>query len=355
MQGRIERLRSAMEAAGLPAVLVSSSANRRWLSGFTGSAGVLLIGPQTADLFTDGRYSEQAAAQAPDFRVHEIRPAVQPFAQQLAARTAELGLTVLGYEAQTVTVAEYGRWQAAVTAAEWRAADELFEQLRTIKDAAELRTLRQAILVTDQAITAVLPTLRADMSERELAWRLEVALRERGAEAVSFPIIVAAGANAARAHHQPSDDLLGSGRPIVIDMGARIDGYHGDLTRTVTVGEPDARFFEIYDIVLAAQQAAIAGIRAGVICGTADALARDVITAAGYGPAFGHSLGHGVGLQIHEGPWVRSGATGLLAAGMVTSVEPGIYLSGWGGVRIEDLILVTDDGNEVLSHAAKLR
>jgi Xaa-Pro aminopeptidase len=355
MQGRIERVRKAMEQAGIAGLLISSAANRRWVSGFSGSAGVVLIGQQTADLFTDGRYTEQAAAQAPACTIHEIRPARQPFAVQLAARIAELGLSVIGYEANALTVAEFGRWQAAVADGAWQPADELLEQLRVVKDAAELSLLRRAIVVTDQAISAVLPTLRADMSERELAWQLEVALRERGAEAVSFPIIVAAGPNAARAHHQPSDDLLGSGRPIVIDMGARVDGYHGDLTRTVTVGAADEQFNKIYDIVLAAQRAAIAGVRPGLNCGAADALARDVITAAGYGEYFSHSLGHGVGLQIHEAPWLRSGGAGELAAGMVTSIEPGIYLPGWGGVRIEDLILVTDDGHDVLSQAAKLR
>jgi len=186
---------------------------------------------------------------------------------------------------------------------------------------------------------------------------LEVAMRVGGAEAVAFPIIVAAGPNGAQPHASAGDTPLGSGRPIVIDMGARVDGYHADLTRTIVLGEPDARFRELYAIVRDAQARTIAGLRPGLPAHEADALARDYIAAAGYGEHFGHGLGHGVGLNIHEGPSLRRSATGSsapLRPGMVTSVEPGIYLEGWGGIRIEDLVLITEGGCEVLSQAPKL-
>jgi Xaa-Pro aminopeptidase len=256
-------------------------------------------------------------------------------------------------------VADHHRLAAALgDAVALLPSEGIVERLREQKEPDEIATLRRAAAITDAALAAVLPRLRPDQSEREAAWMLEVALREGGAEAPSFPIIVAAGPNAAFPHHRPGDDPLGTDRPIVIDMGARVDGYHADLTRTVVLGEADERLREIYGIVREAQRRAIAGLRAGARTDELDALARDHIAAAGYGANFGHGLGHGVGLDIHEGPGLRrapvNGQGTPLQAGVVTSIEPGIYLEGWGGVRIEDLALVTADGCELLSAAAYL-
>jgi len=265
------------------------------------------------------------------------------------------------FEAAHVSVAEhYGLVKALFDSpVELESAEGVVEALREVKDAAELATLRRAVAITDAAIGEVIPRLRPEMSERQAAWMLEVAMRERGADGLSFPIIVAAGPNSALPHAQPGDGPLGEGRPIVIDMGALVDGYHADMTRTVCLGQPDAKFQEIYPIVLEAQRCALEGLRPGLRCNAVDALAREHIAAAGYGDSFSHGLGHGVGLEIHEGPSLRRAAPGKeqsgprLQAGNVTSVEPGIYLEGWGGVRIEDLALITEGGCEVLSQAAK--
>ena len=363
MNDRLSRLRATMRERGLPALLVSAPANRRYISGFSGSSGALLITAEAALLFTDGRYVIQARREAPAFSLREVVNPDRPLADLLAEAAAELDLRMVGFEAAHVSVADHYALAKALfdSPVELDAVERVVEALREVKDAEELATLRSAIAITDAAITAVIPQLRAEMSERQAAWMLEVAMREGGADALSFPIIVAAGPNSALPHARPGDDALGAGRPIVIDMGARLGGYHADLTRTICIGEPDAQFWMIYNIVLEAQRRALDGLRPGLRCNAADALAREHIAAAGYGDQFGHGLGHGVGLDIHEGPSLRRAAAGheqsgpRLQAGNVTSVEPGIYLEGWGGVRIEDLALITADGCEVLSQAAKLR
>ncbi len=362
MLDRIARLRQALAAKELPALLVTSDPNRRYMSGFSGSAGALLLTPSAALLFTDGRYTIQAAEQAPDYELRQIVNPGRLLTDLLIEAVGELDLTTVGVEGAHLSVAEFSRMRKALgEGVTLKPVNNLVEPLREVKDEQEIATLRKAIAITDAALEAVLPRLTPEHTERQTAWLLEMALREGGADAVSFPIIVAAGPNAARAHHQPGAAPLGSGRPIVIDMGAMLDGYHADLTRTIILGEPDTQFWTIYDTVLKAQRTALAGLRPGISGHAADLFARDVITAAGYGDAFSHSLGHGVGLNIHEGPSLRRApegkedASATLQVGMITSVEPGIYLEDWGGVRIEDLALITADGCEVLSHAPKLR
>lgn len=362
MRERIEALRAVLATSDVDALFVTSAANRRYLSGFSGSNAALLIGVETALLCTDFRYWLQAAEQAPAFTLGKITPDSQ-LPQLLAEAAVEAGISRLGFEATHVSVAFHRQLIDAF--AELDGAPELVpvqgvvEGLREVKDAAELAVLRRAIAITDAALAAVLPVLQPEHTELQAAWMLEVAMRERGAAGISFPIIVAAGPNAALPHYQPRDLPLGHDRPIVIDMGARVDSYHADLTRTVVLGTPDDRFRQVYATVLAAQQQAIAGLRPGMTTAAADALARSFITEAGYGDFFAHGLGHGVGLEIHEGPGLRRAAAGQkdqsprLRAGNVFSVEPGIYLAGWGGVRIEDLVLLTDDGSEVLSQAPK--
>ncbi len=362
MNNRLSRLRAALAERGLPALLVSAPANRRYISGFSGSNGALLITAEVAMLFTDGRYVIQAGRESPDFSLREIVNPGRTLADLLAEAAVELNLRMLNFEAAHMSVAEHYALTKAMfdTPVELDPAEGVVESLREVKDDGEVATLRKAVAITDAAITAVIPHLRPEMSERQVAWMLEVAMREGGADGISFPIIVAAGPNSALPHARPSADPLGVGRPIIIDMGAMLGGYHADLSRTICLGEPDAQFWTIYTIVLDAQRRALAGLRPGLRCNAADALARDHITAAGYGEQFGHGLGHGVGLNIHEGPSLRRAAVGheqngpRLQAGNVTSVEPGIYLEGWGGVRIEDLALITADGCEVLSTAHKL-
>lgn len=360
MQQRINRLRAALAEKGLPALLVGAPSNRRYVSGFSGSYGWLVVTDKQAFILTDSRYRLQSAQEAPGLTLREIVSPGKAMPVLVKEIAAELGLSVLGFEAAHMSVAEHSRVAAALgSGVEMVPTESLVEGLREIKDAAELAALRKAIAITDEVIEAVTPQLRPDHTELEAAWMIEKAMRERGASAPSFSIIVAAGPNAAQPHHHPGDERLGEGRSIVIDMGALVDGYHADLTRTIVLGTPDQRFWDIYDIVLAAEQKAIAGVRPGIRAHEVDALARDHIAAAGYGDCFGHGLGHGVGLDIHEGPsirWVLPGDTSApLQPGMVTTIEPGIYIADWGGVRIEDVVLVTEDGSETLSKAAKLR
>jgi Xaa-Pro aminopeptidase len=353
MENRLARLRRVLHEQEREALLITGSANRRYISGFRGSTGELLITAAQAYILTDFRYRVQSAQEAPAFTLRETAPE-RPLETVLAALVEELGLQQLACEAQHITLAQYNKLSAALaekttTAPVLQPVEQLVEPLREVKDAEEVATLRQAIALTDAALAAVLPLLQPQHSERQAAWMLEAAMRERGAEAVAFPVMVAAGRNAALPHAQPGDAPLGSGQPIIIDMGARYQGYHADMTRTIVLGEPDERFWQIYHTVLRAQKHAIAQVRPGMSGSEADALAREQISAAGLGEFFGHGTGHGVGLAIHEGPSLRRTSSHTLRAGNVFSIEPGIYLPDWGGVRIEDLVLLGEDGGEVLT------
>lgn len=359
MSQRLKLLRAAMSEKGLPAMLIGAASNRRYLSGFSGSYGWLAITSSAAYLLTDSRYLIQAGQEAPVYNVRQLINPGPGLPERLLGIAGEQDLKQVGFEAAHMSVAEHARLLEAVEGQlELVPVEGLIEGLREIKDEAELAVMRRAIALTDRVIETVTARLLPDHSERQAAWMIEQAMREGGAEGTAFPIIVAAGPNAALPHHHPGDEPLGANRPIVIDMGARIDGYNADLTRTVVLGKPDKRFWTIYHTVLEAQQRAIAGLRPGLLAHEADALARDFIAAAGYGDHFGHGLGHGIGLDVHEGPsvrWTQPGGTSApLQPGMVTSIEPGIYLEDWGGVRIEDLVLITESGCEVLSAAPKL-
>lgn len=356
---RLARLRALLHEQGREALLVTTPYNRRYISGFSGTAGALLVTDNHAIIFTDFRYRTQVEREAPSFTLHEVSHA-NPLSTVLPSIAAELKLRTIAFEPQNVTMAFFQKLVKAFdestdhpTPMKLVGIETGIETLREVKDDDEIVALRHAVEVTDAAFAAVVPQLRPDHTERQAAWMLEAAMRERGADGVSFPIIVAAGANAAMPHARAGDSLLGSGCPIVIDMGAYLKGYCADLTRTIVLGEPDARFVHVYATVLAAQQHAIASIRPGMTGSEADALARDMLTAAGFGDAFGHSLGHGVGLDIHESPRLGNGSSNVLRAGNTFSIEPGVYLDGWGGVRIEDLTLLHDDGVEVLSQAPR--
>ncbi len=360
MSDRLTRLRAILAERNLPALLIGATSNRQYISGFSGSAGSILVTQEAALVFTDFRYRIQVAREAPDFILRETS-ASAPLHTLVAEAAAELELACIGFEANHTNVTAYNRLVKALadrfqgsTAPELQAADGIVEQLREIKDAAEMEILRRAIAITDAAIEAVIPQLRPDHTERQVAWMLEIAMRELGADGVSFPIIVAAGPNSALPHARPGDEPLGSGRPVVIDMGALLNGYHADLTRTIVLGEADEQFWRVYNAVLEAQRQAIAGLRAGISGHQGDALARDYLEEMGFGAQFGHSLGHGVGMDIHEGPSLRRNVEQSLPANSIVSVEPGVYIDGWGGVRIEDLVLLDDQGCEVLSKARKI-
>ena len=355
MNYRLENLRNKLEEKALDAILISTPENRRYLSRFTGSAGYLVISRDRAVLATDFRYVEQAGNQAPDFEVTKVGSDWAWLMEQLG----DTGVKKLGFEGHQMTVATY---QQITKALEELSSDDrpsfvsttgMVENLRSVKDEEELSLLQKAIDVADAAMEAVSPNIQPGETEREVAWKLEKAMRELGADSLSFDTIVGAGPNGAMPHHRPSDRTIQAGEPIVIDMGAKVGGYCSDITRTVCIGEQDETFRKVYDIVLCAQLTAIATVQTGMTGGDADDLSRSVIAEAGYGENFGHSLGHGVGLVIHEHPRVSPKAENPLEKGMVFTVEPGIYLSGWGGVRIEDVVILEENGARVLSKAGK--
>ncbi|MCI0440361.1 MAG: aminopeptidase P family protein [Chloroflexi bacterium] len=356
MNNRIQKLRQKLQEKELDAILISSGENRRYMSGFTGSAGYLLISQKGAVLATDFRYTEQAGNQAPDYTVQRITGGLGWF-PKLAS---EMSVRRIGFESEEMTVATHSAFLKAIAEAEnggkaeLVAASGIVEDLRQYKDAEEMRLLTRAVEIADQALDTVAPTIRPGMTEAQVAWELEKAMRELGAEAMAFDIIVGAGPNGAMAHHRADGTVIQSGQPIVIDMGAKYQGYCSDLTRTIFVGKPDKKFREIYGIVLQAQLAAEERVRAGMTGEEVDAIARDIIKEAGHGDDFGHSLGHGVGLAVHERPGVSPRAKEPLEDGMAFTIEPGIYLTGWGGVRIEDIVVLENGRARVISKASKL-
>ena len=356
---RVDAVRRRVAELALDApvdtVLITSAENRRFVSGFTGSAGQVLIGPRDAVLLTDFRYVEQAQGQSPGFEV--VKTEGYPWSV-VAERAQQLGTRHLGFEAESLSVDEHLRLQEAlhekapgVEAVPLRG---FGDTLRQVKSEWEITTIRRAVELGDRALEDIGRQLRPGMSEREVAWRLEVHMREHGAEALSFPIIVAAGPHGAMPHHQPDGTEIQAGEPVVIDMGCRVDGYCSDLTRTLVLGEPGMQFWNVYRTVLRAQQVCEDGLKTGLTGKDGDKLARDVIEAAGHGDHFGHGTGHGVGLLIHEQPYLSKTRGDLpLLEGAVVTVEPGIYLPGWGGVRIEDMVVIGRDRSLVLTTAHK--
>ncbi|MBI4215932.1 MAG: aminopeptidase P family protein [Chloroflexi bacterium] len=356
MKERLAHLREQLKEVGLDAILISDDTNRRYFSGFHGTAGFLLVSQKQAILATDFRYTEQARHQAPDFEVLEVEGGLSQWFPKAAK---DLGRARLGFEADHMTLASYRQWTNAVGQMEPKLRPELVStegiglSLRSIKDLEEISYLEQAAALADSAISYARTLLRPGMKEWELAWELEQHLRRRGSESLPFPIIVAAGPNAASPHHHPGDDIIMPGQPVVVDLGARVSGYCSDITRTFCLEPISVDYRRIYDIVLRAQLAAISGLRTGMTGGAVDGLARNAIEATGYGKDFGHGLGHGVGLEEHELPRLGRGSSHTLDEGMVFTIEPGIYLNGWGGVRIEDMVALTGGKPHLLTKAAK--
>lgn len=368
MNTRIQRLQAVLEERGLDALLVSAPGeegvgwdNRYYLSGFSGSTGVLLVTRTGATLAVDFRYVEQARNECGPNGI-DVFEAAGPRSVWFGRFFAEGGaagrrtgvstrdLTYAGY----LSVARAVDEMAPDDRPELVPAAGLIEGLRRVKGPEELPLLERAVAIADTAFGRLERALEPGMTEREAAALFAREVRDAGGDDISFPTIIAAGAAGAMPHAQPGDTPLGEGRPIVCDLGARVRGYCSDLTRTVVLGEPDARFREIYAIVYEAQRTAIAGVEPGMRAADADALARDVIVKAGYGDEFGHGLGHGVGLAVHEAPYLGGSSEDVLEEGMAFTIEPGIYLPGWGGVRIEDVVVLEGGRARVLSHARKM-
>jgi Xaa-Pro aminopeptidase len=349
---RLARLRAVLPESGVDALIVSQPENRAYLSGFSGSAGALLISAEHALIATDFRYYEQVGLECPEFELVPIKAGLIDVLPELLARG---GGGKVGFEADHVPYAVARDWMNAAGGAQVLPTNGIVAGLRSIKDENELANLREAIALADDALAAGLVSIRTGMTENELAWFIESYMRTHGAQGVAFDLTVACGPNSARPHARASGTWLEAGQPIVIDMGAKVRGYRSDLTRTLVVGEPkdEARFWEVYNTVLRAQVATEAVIRPGMTAPEVDAVARDFISAAGYGDCFDHGLGHGVGLEIHEQPFLSRTSTAVIRPGMVITIEPGIYLPGWGGVRIEDIVLITENGAEVLTRSPK--
>ncbi len=355
IESRRQKLLQKLVENEVDAILVSQPENRLYLSGFDGSAGFLLITRQDAVLATDFRYIEQAKKQAPEYEIFRTAGDMADWFPQL---TAGLGLRRLGFEAGHITFTAYRQLKEAAQkikpGLDLVPLDGLGESLRMIKEPGEIKAITRAAEISDSAFKYIEDRIHAGMTENEVAWEIEQFMRQNGSQALPFEIIVAAGPNSALPHARPTRRQIQAAEPVLIDIGARFDGYCSDLTRTICLGTPDDNFRKIYDIVLGAQLSVIALIKEGMAGETVDSLARAVIREAGYGEAFGHSLGHGVGLASHELPRLGPGSTEPIASGMVFSNEPGIYLPGWGGVRIEDLLLMEDGKPRVISKAGKV-
>jgi Xaa-Pro aminopeptidase len=332
------------------ALLVTKLANVRYLTGFTGSWAVALVGPQESVFFTDGRYGEQSRHEVPDLvRVASME---QP-AGAILDHARRLGVGRLGFERHAVTVAQRDRWEETLEGIDLVGVGEEVERLRWAKDAEELAILRSAQDATDSAFEDILDLLVVGITERQAAAQLELAMARHGSDALSFDPIVAVGEDSAAPPQQPGHRALAEGDVIKMDFGAMVDGYHTDMTRTVAFGVPATELRKVHDVVAAAQQAGIDALRPGVVAGDVDRAARSVIDDAGYGDRFTHGLGHGVGLEIHEGPSLRRDGEDVLPVGAVVTVEPGVYLPGMGGVRIEDAVEVTEDGPNVLGTSTR--
>lgn len=353
MSDSLARLRAALTANELDACLINEAANRRYLSGFSGSNGWLFITADSATLITDGRYIEQAQQECPGFAVLKLargqdvegfRRLLEPFRHKRVA-----------LESDHITLEQWRRWFQPLDV-DWAFTTGLVEGLRAQKEAGELAAIQEAAQLADATMAYAYTVAQPGMSEAELAWRLEVYLREHGAHAVTFEIIVASGPNSALPHARPTERLIEAGEPLTLDLGARLpNGYHSDLTRTFCLGQPaNETYHAVYQAVAAAHQHAAAHLRPGLTGHEADRLARDVIEQAGFGERFVHSLGHGVGLAVHEKPGLGPQSQDVIQVGNVVTVEPGIYLPGWGGVRIEDLFFMRADGAQWLSHVQQL-
>ena len=349
MMLRVEKLRKKMQEENLDSFLITSPYNLRYLTNFTGTTGLAVITLEKAFFITDFRYTEQAAAQAQGF---EIIKNVGPIFEEVADLVQKEGLRELGFEETTVSFLEYSVLEEIIDA-QLIPISGMIEELREIKDEEEIAIIEKACSIADLAYDHILKMIQPGMTEIEVANQLDFYMRSLGASGVSFETIVASGLRSAMPHGVASKKIIEQGDLITIDFGCYYEGYVSDMTRTFAIGDPGEQLKEIYQIVLEAQLAVLEVAKPGVTGKQLDAVARDYITKHGYGEAFGHSTGHGIGLEIHEGPNVSVRAEKQFVPGNIITDEPVIYLPGIGGVRIEDDLLITSDGNRVLTHSPK--
>jgi Xaa-Pro aminopeptidase len=357
---RRAQLAARLGEEDLALLLVSNPVNVSYLTGFSGESSYLLLGRERAVLVSDGRFTQQLAEECPGLETY-IRPPAQALPEATAATVDKLGARRIGFEDGHLTVAELERLRELAKSCDWKGGRDRVERLRAIKDAGEVEEIREAIHIAERAFAMFRAMLEPECTEKALADALEGYVRRAGGRCTSFPSIVAVGERAALPHAPPTSKRVSEGNLLLVDWGASGRFYKSDLTRVLlprknpTLSAPlaDPKLVEVYGVVLAAQERARKVIRPGVKGGDVDAAARSVISQAGYGEYFTHSVGHGLGMQVHEAPMLRPNSDVVLQAGMVVTVEPGIYLPDWGGVRIEDDVLVTRDGYEVLTHVPR--
>ncbi|WP_141993847.1 aminopeptidase P family protein [Bacillus sp. B4EP4a] len=346
---KLMRLRASMEKVGIDGFLITSTYNRRFMTNFTGSAGVVLISQKEAKFITDFRYVEQAGKQAPDYEIVQHKGTI---IEEVGKQAKAMNIGKLGFEQEHLTYATYKAYEASIDG-QLSPVSGVIENLRLIKTSSEIKILKEAAAIADAAFTHILDFLRPGISELDVSNELEFFMRKQGATSSSFDIIVASGIRSALPHGVATDKIIEKGDFVTLDYGAYYNGYVSDITRTLAVGKPSEELINIYDIVLEAQLRGMAGIKPGMTGREADALTRNLIEEKGYGQYFGHSTGHGIGLEVHEGPALSLRSDIILEPGMAVTVEPGIYLPGVGGVRIEDDTIVTIEGNEALTHSTK--
>lgn len=347
---KLTKLRELLITHEIDALLITNSFNRRYMTGFTGSAGLVLVSKNDAVFITDFRYTEQAEKQISGYRIVKHDKTI---IEEVAKQAKEMNLQVIGFEKDDLSYGMFELYEKTVEA-KLKPVSGLVEKLRLVKTEDEITVLKQAAKIADDAFTHICTFIKPGVTEIEVSNELEFFMRKQGATSSSFDIIVASGLRGALPHGVATDKVIQSGELVTLDYGALFNGYISDITRTVAVGQPSDKLKEIYEVTLAAQELAVKGIKPGMTGIEADAIARDYISSKGYGEAFGHSTGHGIGLEVHEGPGLSFRSETVLEQNMAVTVEPGIYLPGIGGVRIEDDIILTKDGNERLTHATKV-
>lgn len=345
---RITRIRERLQAEGADVFLVSSAVNRRYLTGFTGSAGLVWISGTRQALLTDFRYVEQVKAECPDWELIQI----ENYNESLKKLIEDDGVKKIAFEKDYVTVKQIEEWREKLSP-QFLGVSGWAEELRMIKSEAEIENIKRAAKIADDAFAELVPKIRSGVTELDIALELEFLMRKRGASAMSFDPIVASGPRSALPHARPTDRVFSVGDFVVFDFGCVVNGYCSDMTRTIVIGEPEEQHLLIYDLVLKAQLTSLEAVGPGKTGAEIDAIARDIIGEMGYGEYFGHGLGHSLGLEVHESPRLSKTDQTVLQPGMLVTVEPGVYIPGFGGVRIEDLVLVTEGGHEVLSSTFK--
>ena len=346
---KLDKLRQALQEQALDGLLVTNEFNRRYMTGFTGTAGVALITKEDAVFITDFRYTSQAADQVKDFRIVQHDGSI---IKEVATQAQNMGVKTLGFEKEAMTFGTYEQYKESLSS-QFVPSSGIIEKIRLIKTPQEITIIKAACAIADDAFTHILDFIKPGKTELEVANELEFFMRKQGATSSSFDTIVASGLRSALPHGVATDKVIEKGDFVTLDYGALYNGYISDMTRTIAVGQPSEKLVDMYNAVLGSQLLALEKVGPNMTGKEADAVARDYLTAKGYGEAFGHSLGHGIGLEVHEAPSLSVRGETVLEPNMTVTLEPGVYLPGIGGVRIEDDILITATGNEKLTHSTK--